>query len=515
MPGGPSLRRDRTVQDHSRSMSAATTAQVRVELLNGVSVSSGFRPSLPLMHGSSALSSPGPPRRTPIVYPILLSRVAKAFRACVAVNDRIKEYMDACQAVNKIAYFIQTNNSALPKFFQFFAYNNRMCIDSAPASRVPSPFVSGKVPALNSADGNVLPLHAPAPTHDSVSPSNEFSTEVDGNGNGRTQSPRAGSIPDDRTICATVCLEQQARSNMKPQLALKKQKSLGELVIAAEPGQLWTHSVPQEAVNIVSDHEKDSAPGSDIRDDLHGAVLRAGDIMLTRPPHTEPFVSYGVPQLYEKHEFEKERSSNLAFVEAKVRTMVAVPHSMVHRAQDTNAVAARCIFCTIPPSVGDIKIELWTRNCIALAVEDERPQLAPGAAASCSMQPQRSQAVSKVTITDWRAELFGDERVLGLQLLAVFTRAGGTRTADSVGVSDSPSVKGLVKLMDEADMTSEADAQHGEANMADDSEGEPDEDEDDRNSDDEDEGDRNSDDKEPQGLALDEQLLDLVGFAPL
>ncbi|KAI0046997.1 hypothetical protein FA95DRAFT_1296377 [Auriscalpium vulgare] len=114
MSGGPSFRRIRTVHDHSRSMSAATTAQFRVELLNSLSVSSGSRPSFPLMHGSSTLSFPGPPRSPPIVYPALLSRVAKTFRASLAVNDHIKEYMDTCQAVDKIAYIIQTNNPALP-----------------------------------------------------------------------------------------------------------------------------------------------------------------------------------------------------------------------------------------------------------------------------------------------------------------------------------------------------------------------------------------------------------------
>ncbi|KAI0042292.1 CNH-domain-containing protein [Auriscalpium vulgare] len=426
MPGGPAFRRDRTVQDRSRSMSAATTAQVRAVLLDGVAGSSRSRPSLPLMQGSSTPSSPGPPRRTPIVYPALLSRVAEAFRARVAVNDRVKDgltYKDAFdgrQAVDKIAYIIKTTDRNLAlllgraldaqKFFHAVTYDHRLR-DSASdvyqfRTRVPSPFVSGEVGAPNSADDNALSLHRAGSTvtHDSSSPSNEVSTESDGHGNGRTQRPRAGSMSADDVplptgvftlltdcysptcsrdqLCYSITcprrLEQQARLNLKPQLALKKQESqesLGELDIA-EPGQLWIHSVPQEVVNSVSDQEKKRqeaineviyterdfvrdmeylrdvwinplknseiipearradfveqvfwnvqdiiAVNTRLRDALnkrqksYAVVESIADIFFDAVPHFGPFVSYGAHQLYGKYEFEKERSSNPAFAQ--------------------------------------------------------------------------------------------------------------------------------------------------------------------------------------------------------
>jgi hypothetical protein len=42
-------------------------------------------------------------------------------------------------------------------------------------------------------------------------------------------------------------------------------------------------------------------------------VEQIGDILLDVVPQFAPFVSYGSHQLYGKYEFEKEKSSNLAF----------------------------------------------------------------------------------------------------------------------------------------------------------------------------------------------------------
>ncbi|TCD65806.1 RHO1 GDP-GTP exchange protein 2 [Steccherinum ochraceum] len=173
-------------------------------------------------------------------------------------------------------------------------------------------------------------------------------------------------------------LEQQARLNMKPQPGLKKEiskESLGELVVQ-EPGTLWIHSVPQEVVNSVSDTEKKRqeaineviyterdfvrdmeylrdlwvkplqeseiipasrrqdfieqvfwnvndiiAVNTRLRDALnkrqksYAVVEQVADILLDAFPHFAPFVSYGAHQLYGKYEFEKEKSSNLAFAQ--------------------------------------------------------------------------------------------------------------------------------------------------------------------------------------------------------
>lgn len=51
------------------------------------------------------------------------------------------------------------------------------------------------------------------------------------------------------------------------------------------------------------------------RQKSYAIVERIGDILLDAVPHFGPFVSYGAHQLYGKYEFEKEKSSNLAFAQ--------------------------------------------------------------------------------------------------------------------------------------------------------------------------------------------------------
>lgn len=49
------------------------------------------------------------------------------------------------------------------------------------------------------------------------------------------------------------------------------------------------------------------------RQKQYAVVDRIGDIFLDIVPHFGPFVHYGAHQLYGKYEFEKEKSSNVAF----------------------------------------------------------------------------------------------------------------------------------------------------------------------------------------------------------
>jgi hypothetical protein len=51
------------------------------------------------------------------------------------------------------------------------------------------------------------------------------------------------------------------------------------------------------------------------RQKSYAVVERIGDILLDAVPHFGPFVSYGAHQLYGKYEFEKEKSSNMAFAQ--------------------------------------------------------------------------------------------------------------------------------------------------------------------------------------------------------
>lgn len=134
-------RRDRTAQDRAVSMSSATNPIRALEQQQKRS----SRPNAPSMHEggrASPTSIRQPARRTPVVYPALLSRVAQAFRERIPIADRIKDgltYKDAFDgkdAVDIIAYIIKTTNRNLAlllgraldaqKFFHDVTYDHRL-----------------------------------------------------------------------------------------------------------------------------------------------------------------------------------------------------------------------------------------------------------------------------------------------------------------------------------------------------------------------------------------------------
>ncbi|GAA5923331.1 uncharacterized protein JCM15063_003614 [Sporobolomyces koalae] len=111
---------------------------------------SGYPSARPPSHGSTGAVSmtgqPGvnsaAPRRNPVVYPALLSRVAEAFKERIICSERIKDglvYSDAFDgrdAVDKIAYIIKTSDRNLAlllgraldaqKFFHDVTYDHRL-----------------------------------------------------------------------------------------------------------------------------------------------------------------------------------------------------------------------------------------------------------------------------------------------------------------------------------------------------------------------------------------------------
>ncbi|EIW79346.1 RhoGEF Rgf2 [Coniophora puteana RWD-64-598 SS2] len=239
------------------------------------------RPPFPQITGSGRGSpSSMRPRKTPVVYPAILSRVAEAFRERIALSDRLKDgltYKDAFdgrEAVDKIAFIIKTTDRNLAlllgraldsqKFFHDVTYDHRLRDSSNELYQFRtkiSPFVSGELaaaggetsPALqeDSVEAGISTRQASTSDSDEVPlPSGVFTLLTD------CYSP---TCTRDQLCYSIACprrLEQQARLNMKPQPGLKKQiskESLGDFV---EPGTLWIHSVPQEVVNSVSDTEK-------------------------------------------------------------------------------------------------------------------------------------------------------------------------------------------------------------------------------------------------------------------
>ncbi|KAJ8695175.1 RHO1 GDP-GTP exchange protein 2 [Pleurotus ostreatus] len=287
MPRLMGPRRERGPQDRSMSMSAAS--------LRPTSTS---RPPIPNHQGrDSPTSIRLPVRKTPIVYPALLSCVAEAFRERILVGDRVKDGLtyknsfDGREAVDKIAYIIKTTDRNLAlllgrsldaqKFFHDVTYDHRLRDSSNELyqfqTRVRSPFTSGELE--NGAEqGSGDEKNAKPPEDDSGSPSPAGSSTP------QIQQQQDGALPSvdeitalptgvftlltdcysptcsrDRLCYSIACprrLEQQARLNMKPQPGLSKQISRESLGDVPDAGTLWIHSVPPEIVNSVSDTEK-------------------------------------------------------------------------------------------------------------------------------------------------------------------------------------------------------------------------------------------------------------------
>ena len=277
LPRQLSFRKDR-IADRSRSMSA-TSIQAKSVFQDNNKAS---RPAMPNFNqngnGSPSHHSSMSQRRTPIVYPALLSRVAEAFQERITLSERVKDglaYKDAFdgrEAVDKIAYIIKTTDRNLAlllgraldaqKFFHDVNYEHRL--RDSPyelfqfRTTMPTPFGSG----------NVSTVHGHGHTGDLARPmlKENVSSNEGGDGTGEGQADD-GSDGHDNVMAAvddaplpsgvftllTDCysptcsrdqlcysiacprrLEQQARLNMKPQPGLKRsisKESLGDLVV--------------------------------------------------------------------------------------------------------------------------------------------------------------------------------------------------------------------------------------------------------------------------------------------
>ncbi|KAI5834142.1 CNH-domain-containing protein [Schizophyllum commune Tattone D] len=227
--------------------------------------------------------SPNHKRKTPIVYPALLSRVAEAFRDRIQLSDRVKDGLtyknafDGREAVDKIAYIIKTTDRTLAlllgraldaqKFFHDVTYDHRLR-DSPNElyqfrTTLPSPFVSGETvqppPQPEEEEADESPL-----------PSGVFTLLTD------CYSPTCSR---DALCYSIVCprrLEQQARLSKQQQhqqqhpssealhLKIDKAKEMDDEAEKQDRDEadalgeatLWIHTVPKEIVDSVSDKEK-------------------------------------------------------------------------------------------------------------------------------------------------------------------------------------------------------------------------------------------------------------------
>lgn len=308
-------------------------------------------------------------RRSPLVYPALLSRVADAFQERIGLGDRTKNdlsYKNAftgAEAVDLIAYIIKTTDRNLAlllgraldaqKFFHDVTYEHR----------------------LRDAPGEVYQFK------ETIGDDNTSKT---GNVNGvftlltECYSP---TCTKDQLCYSIACprrLEQQARLNMKPS-GLRSSASKSSLHDEDQEQKLWINSVPKEVADKIDDHEKKRqeviselmyterdfvkdleylrdfwirplrglssnivspireekrekfvrtvfgnsqevlAVNSKFADELskrqkeQHVVYHVGDIFLKWVPQFDPFIKYGANQMYGKYEFEKEKGTNQAF----------------------------------------------------------------------------------------------------------------------------------------------------------------------------------------------------------
>jgi RHO1 GDP-GTP exchange protein 1/2 len=355
-----------------RSVSSASGVSDSTTLVNGRSDSMNGRPG-GLSHSSSASASTTvTQRKSPLVYPALLSRVAGVFQERIAVKPLTKnglEYKNCftgLEAVDLIAYIIKTTDRNLAlllgraldaqKFFHDVTYDHR----------------------LRDAPGEIYQFRETMGEGSSASAS-----EVNGVFTLLTECYSPTCTRDN--LCYSIAcprrLEQQARLNLKQEPGLRPSASKGSLHGDDDDAEqkLWINSVPKEVAASIDDKEKkrqeviseimyterDFVKDLEYLRDFWMRPLRAanpnaqspipehrrekfvrtvfsnvldvlavnskfaealsarqkespvvkniGDVFLLWVPKFDPFINYGANQMYGKCEFEREKGHNPAF----------------------------------------------------------------------------------------------------------------------------------------------------------------------------------------------------------
>ncbi|GAB7357335.1 hypothetical protein MBLNU459_g8289t1 [Dothideomycetes sp. NU459] len=347
----------------SRSMSMASTIQAPSEY-----DAQSPRPSLGAsttrsnsqMTGSTMVAQ----KRPSLVYGALLSKVAQAFHERIGVAEKEKDglvYKNAFtgyDAVELIAYIIRTSDRNLAlllgrsldaqKFFHEVAYAHRLRDSPAEIYQFKEALVE-EPPEVNGVFTLLTECYSPTCTRDHLCYS----------------------------IACPRRLEQQQRLNLKLQPGLKREGSQSSLRDEPENEQrLWINTVTPEVANSIDDKEKkrqeviaeimyterdfvkdleylrdfwikplrnpNTSPIKENRrekftrtvfsncQEVHSVNVRmasaltrrqqqspivrnVGDIFLEFVTQFQPFIRYGANQLFGKHEFEKEKSTNPAF----------------------------------------------------------------------------------------------------------------------------------------------------------------------------------------------------------
>ena len=367
----PRSRRPSEGSNTPRTVSAASAASASSEMTTTtmtVSRNDSMMSTRPTASAHSSASQTIAQRKSPLVYPALLSRVATAFQERIGVGDRTKNdltYKSAftgAEAVDLIAYIIKTTDRNLAlllgraldaqKFFHDVTYEHR----------------------LRDAPGEVYRFRETMGEEASSKDVNGVFTLLT-----ECYSP---TCTKDHLCYSIACprrLEQQARLNLRPQPGLRHSNSRGSLHDEGDQEQkLWINSVPKEVADKIDDKEKKRQEViselmyterdfvkdleylrdfwirplrgsgnvmSPIKEERREKFVRTvfgnclevlgvngkfaeelskrqkeqhvvhsiSDIFLKWVPQFDPFIKYGANQMYGKYEFEKEKGANLAF----------------------------------------------------------------------------------------------------------------------------------------------------------------------------------------------------------
>ncbi|OAL43785.1 Rho1 guanine nucleotide exchange factor 1 [Pyrenochaeta sp. DS3sAY3a] len=357
-----------------RTMSMASTVVAPSERSDTMS-SSMTRPSSTQTVSSNNRTSsqsqngqpipPAAPRRAPLVYPALLSRVAETFQDRIGLADREKDglvYKSAftgAEAVDLISFIIKTTDRNLAlllgrsldaqKFFHDVTYAHRLRDSTNEIYQFRETVVEDKS-EINGVFTLLTECYSPTCTRDRLCYS----------------------------IACPRRLEQQARLNMRLQPGLKREESRASLHedMDSEEQKLWINTVPKEVSESVSEKEQKRqeviselmyterdfvkdleylrdfwmkplrnpqtspipehrrekfvrtvfsncqevymvnsrmAENFTRRQQKEPVVRNVGDIFMEYVPHFSPFIKYGANQLFGKYEFEHEKRTNQNF----------------------------------------------------------------------------------------------------------------------------------------------------------------------------------------------------------
>ena len=303
-------------------------------------------------------------RRSPLVYPALLSRVAEIFKDRINLSEQTKDGLDYTSAftgedaVTLIAYIIKTTDRNLAlllgrsldaqKFFHDVTYGHRLRDLRSEVYQFREQLVEDET-EVNGVFTLLTECYSPTCTRDRLCYS----------------------------IACPRRLEQQARLKLKPQPGLKRADSHTSLHDEVGDDQkLWINTVSKEVSDSVGDKEKKrqeviselmyterdfvkdleymrdfwmkplrnpvSSPIPEAKRDkfikavfsniseVYGVngklaealtrrqqenpvVYNVGSIFLEHVPRFAPFITYGASQLFGKFEFENEKRSNIHF----------------------------------------------------------------------------------------------------------------------------------------------------------------------------------------------------------